>query len=358
MDVVNPATEEVIAEVASADRSDVDAAVAAARAALNGPWSALSARERGRLVRQLGERLHGAGRRGRAPRDAAQRQADQRIAAHRDPGRGRMLRVLRRLVGQGDGRDDSREGQSPHLHAARAGRRGRRHRALELPAAARGVEGRAGAGLRQHRHSQAGEPDAADRPGARRAGAGGGLSAGRPERRHRRRVRPSVRRSSSIPASTRSRSPATPAPARGSCGARRTRSRRSRWSSAASRRTSCCPTPTSTPPSAARPIGIFYGKGEVCAAGSRLLVDRSIKDEFVDKLAARAKKMTAGDPMDPKTRFGAISSTQAARDRAATTSNRESRKGRRSSPAAREPTSARARATSCSRPCSPTSPPR
>ena len=55
-------------------------------------------------------------------------------------------------------------------------------------------------------------------------------------------------------------------------------------------------------------IGIFYGKGEVCAAGSRLLVDRSIKDEFIDKLSARAKKMVPGDPMDPKTRFGAISS--------------------------------------------------
>src|SRR5918999_3296294 len=55
-------------------------------------------------------------------------------------------------------------------------------------------------------------------------------------------------------------------------------------------------------------IGIFYGKGEVCAAGSRLLVDRSIKDEFVDKLAARARKMVPGDPLDPKTRFGAVSS--------------------------------------------------
>jgi aldehyde dehydrogenase (NAD+) len=55
-------------------------------------------------------------------------------------------------------------------------------------------------------------------------------------------------------------------------------------------------------------IGIFYGKGEVCAAGSRLLVDRSIKNEFIDKLAARTKKMTVGDPMDPKTRFGALSS--------------------------------------------------
>src|SRR6266849_6634844 len=54
--------------------------------------------------------------------------------------------------------------------------------------------------------------------------------------------------------------------------------------------------------------GIFYGKGEVCAAGSRLLVDKSIKSEFVDKVAARAKKMSPGDPLDPKTRLGAISS--------------------------------------------------
>jgi aldehyde dehydrogenase (NAD+) len=54
--------------------------------------------------------------------------------------------------------------------------------------------------------------------------------------------------------------------------------------------------------------GIFYGKGEVCAAGSRLLVDRSIKDQFIEKLAARAKKMVAGDPLDPKTRYGALAS--------------------------------------------------
>src|ERR671936_463521 len=57
MEVVNPATEEVIAAVASADASDVDAAVAAARAALAGPWGSLSARERGRLVRKLADRL-------------------------------------------------------------------------------------------------------------------------------------------------------------------------------------------------------------------------------------------------------------------------------------------------------------
>src|SRR4029078_1673903 len=54
--------------------------------------------------------------------------------------------------------------------------------------------------------------------------------------------------------------------------------------------------------------GIFYGKGEVCAAGSRLLVDRSIKNAFVDKGVGRGKKIAPGDPMDPKTRLGAISS--------------------------------------------------
>ena len=57
IEVVNPATEEVIAEVASAEASDVDAAVAAARAAFDGPWAKLSARERGKLVWKIGERL-------------------------------------------------------------------------------------------------------------------------------------------------------------------------------------------------------------------------------------------------------------------------------------------------------------
>src|SRR2546425_7127984 len=57
LDVVNPATEETIATVASAERADVDAAVAAARAALDGPWGKLSARDRGRLIWKIGEKL-------------------------------------------------------------------------------------------------------------------------------------------------------------------------------------------------------------------------------------------------------------------------------------------------------------
>src|SRR5262245_12211187 len=57
LDVVNPATEEVIAEVASAEQADVDAAVAAARAALGGAWGRMSARDRGKLVWKIGEKL-------------------------------------------------------------------------------------------------------------------------------------------------------------------------------------------------------------------------------------------------------------------------------------------------------------
>lgn len=51
---------------------------------------------------------------------------------------------------------------------------------------------------------------------------------------------------------------------------------------------------------------IFYGKGEVCAAGSRLLVEESVHDELMAKVVERAGKMTAGDPLHPKTRLGAI----------------------------------------------------
>jgi len=52
--------------------------------------------------------------------------------------------------------------------------------------------------------------------------------------------------------------------------------------------------------------GIFYGKGEVCAAGSRLLVESRVRDELVGRLVERAKKLQPADPMDPKTRLGAL----------------------------------------------------
>ncbi len=52
--------------------------------------------------------------------------------------------------------------------------------------------------------------------------------------------------------------------------------------------------------------GIFYGKGEVCCAGSRLFVEKKVEDEFLTKLVEYSKKIKLGDPLDPKTRLGAI----------------------------------------------------
>src|SRR5438309_801911 len=56
--------------------------------------------------------------------------------------------------------------------------------------------------------------------------------------------------------------------------------------------------------------GIFYGKGEVCNAGSRLFLESKLKDEFTEKLIARASKMRPADPLDSKTRLGAIVSQE------------------------------------------------
>jgi acyl-CoA reductase-like NAD-dependent aldehyde dehydrogenase len=51
-------------------------------------------------------------------------------------------------------------------------------------------------------------------------------------------------------------------------------------------------------------IGIFYNEGQICTAASRLFVDQSIHDTFLEKLADRTKKMVPADPLDPKTRYG------------------------------------------------------
>jgi acyl-CoA reductase-like NAD-dependent aldehyde dehydrogenase len=52
--------------------------------------------------------------------------------------------------------------------------------------------------------------------------------------------------------------------------------------------------------------GIFYNKGEVCAAGSRLFLEQSIHDEFMSKLTDRVKTFKVGDPMDKSTRMGPV----------------------------------------------------
>lgn len=54
--------------------------------------------------------------------------------------------------------------------------------------------------------------------------------------------------------------------------------------------------------------GIFWNKGEVCVAGSRILVEAAIYDEFVERLAKMAQDAMLGDPLDDTTQVGPIAS--------------------------------------------------
>ena len=53
-------------------------------------------------------------------------------------------------------------------------------------------------------------------------------------------------------------------------------------------------------------LGIFANQGETCAAGSRVLVHRSVHDALVERLAERAARVRVGDPFDEGTTMGAL----------------------------------------------------
>ncbi len=56
--------------------------------------------------------------------------------------------------------------------------------------------------------------------------------------------------------------------------------------------------------------GIFFNQGHVCCAGSRLLVQESVADELLEKLHARVSTLRVGDPLDKNTDVGAINSRE------------------------------------------------
>jgi aldehyde dehydrogenase (NAD+) len=307
IEVVNPATEEVIAEVASAEKSDVDAAVAAARAAFDGPWAKLSARERGKLVWTIGERLME-----RADEIArletlhngkpifesrhievpAAAECFQYFAGWADKIHGETIPVkgnyltytLREPVGVvaaivpwnfpllltawkvapalacGNTVIIKPASQTPLTALALA------EIALEvgLPPGVLNVITGPGSTVGQA---------IVEHPGIDKIAFTGDTSTGKGIMRGAAETLKKI----TLELGGKSANIVFPdadldAAIRGAT------------------------------------TGIFYGKGEVCAAGSRLLVDTSIKGEFIDKVAARAKKMAPGDPLDPKTRLGAISS--------------------------------------------------
>jgi aldehyde dehydrogenase (NAD+) len=54
--------------------------------------------------------------------------------------------------------------------------------------------------------------------------------------------------------------------------------------------------------------GIFFNQGHVCCAGSRLLIQESVRDEVIAKLWQRMRRLRVGDPLDKNTDVGAINS--------------------------------------------------
>ena len=307
MEVVNPATEEVIAEVASADRSDVDAAVAAARAAFEGPWAKLSARERGRLVSRLADRLmervdevarletlhngkpisesrnieipaaaecfeYYAGWADKVMGETIPVKGNYLTYTLRDP-----IGVVAAIV----------PWNFPLLLAAWkiAPALACGNTVILKPASQTPLTALALAGIA----AEVGLP-----PGVLNVVTGPGSLVGQAIVEH-----PGIDKIAF-----------TGDTSTGKSIMRSAADTLKKITLELGGKSPNIVLPDADLEAAIRgaTIGIFYGKGEVCAAGSRLLVDRSIKDEFIDKLAARAKKMSPGDPMDPKTRFGAISS--------------------------------------------------
>jgi aldehyde dehydrogenase (NAD+) len=307
MEVVNPATEEVIAHVPSADRADLDDAVAAARAALVGPWGQLSARERGRLVRRLGERLleradeiarletlHNGkpiteSRNIEIPAAAECFEYyggwSDKVMGETIPVKGNYLTyTLREPIGVVAA---IVPWNFPLLLAAwkvapalACGNTVILKPASQTPLTAVALGEAA---------IEAGFP-----PGVLNVLTGPGSQLGQSIVEH-----PGIDKIAFTGDTTTGKGIMR--------GASETLKKITLELGGKSPNIVLADADMDAAIRGVT-IGIFYGKGEVCAAGSRLLVDTTIKDEFIDKLAARARKMTAGDPMDPRTRFGALSS--------------------------------------------------
>ena len=57
-------------------------------------------------------------------------------------------------------------------------------------------------------------------------------------------------------------------------------------------------------------MAVYMNSGQICSAGTRLFVQRPIYDEFVERVAAFARQMRVGDPLDPQTQMGPLVSAE------------------------------------------------
>ncbi|UGY93298.1 aldehyde dehydrogenase family protein [Streptomyces gobiensis] len=85
--------------------------------------------------------------------------------------------------------------------------------------------------------------------------------------------------------------------------------------------------------------GIFFNQGQVCCAGSRLLVQESVHDEVLDSLKRRLQTLRIGDPLDKNTDIGAINSAEQLARIKALAETGEAEGAERWSPACELPTS-------------------
>ncbi|MGE5834759.1 MAG: aldehyde dehydrogenase family protein [Acidobacteriota bacterium] len=305
--VINPATEEVIAEIGAASKSDVDATVAAARAALTGPWGKLSARERGRLIWRVGEKLV--------------EQIDQ-VARLETLHNGKPITESRHIeipmaaecLQYFAGWADKIHGETVPVKGNALVYTTREPLGVVAaivpwnfplllaiwkvaPALAAGntviLKPASQTPLTALAFGQI-ALDAGLPPGVLNVITGSGASVGQALVEH-----PGINKIAFTGDTSTGR------------GVMRTAAETLKHITLElGGKSPNIVFPDADLDAAVRgaTVGIFYGKGEVCAAGSRLLVDKSIKDQFIAKVAERTKKMVPGDPLDPKTRLGAISS--------------------------------------------------
>jgi aldehyde dehydrogenase (NAD+) len=57
-------------------------------------------------------------------------------------------------------------------------------------------------------------------------------------------------------------------------------------------------------------MAVFANSGQICSAGTRMFVQRPIYDEFVERVAAYARTIRVGDPLDPETQMGPVVSSE------------------------------------------------
>ena len=178
-DIINPATEQVVGQAPNASVDDAEPPRPRPRPRPFPAWAATPAEERLALLKQAARGHPGQGRRAGAPghrRDRRHRLGRARACRCRSarpvrallpghPPRPGVDAAARRHRGHAAGprRTDQRPGLPP------AGRRGGRHRQLQLPADQHGRQGGPGPGHGQHRGHEAGPPGSA---GRRRAGPG------------------------------------------------------------------------------------------------------------------------------------------------------------------------------------------